>query len=420
MRDTTLRLVHRLLDAAGHVELVQRLSTIHFCALVRDVGLEDCAELLVMATPEQVLALLDEVAWEADAPGVDEHFDAGRFAVWLEVLLEGTDALVAERLAALPEELLSAALCAQLFVLDLDALGHALAGASSNTAELAERVLDESLYLEFNHYTLVAKHQLGWDPTLAALLILDQHEHELLFRVLERCLAATTGELDRSGEGLHTVLRAQQTLEVDAFAERDDRRSRAGHVSRSSAAAFLTLAAETPVDDPSALREDPLTRAYFREREGPSGAARSSAAQPDPPQLVALTEHLDALAVAPEPTPEDPPRALPSSEEIESNGRALRVAMERLRIDDPLRHQEQLARLAYLANVLLASADLLGRAHDPLEAARLALEHSAAGFVHLRGPRPDPVSAWRVLEQFGLDGLFRLGWSLAARAEALG
>ncbi|MCA9711281.1 MAG: hypothetical protein KDK70_35915, partial [Myxococcales bacterium] len=157
------------------------------------------------ATPLPLVVLLhgagdDETS--ADRAIVTERLDAARFVVWLEVLLEGGDAAAARRLRELPEELLTAGLCAQLFVLERDALGHDLAGASWEEAEVAERVLDEALHLELSDYTLVARHDLGWDACIAALLAPDVADHDRVQRVLVRCCQATREELHDEDDGL--------------------------------------------------------------------------------------------------------------------------------------------------------------------------------------------------------------------------
>jgi len=421
LADTTNRLLRRLLDEPGHIVAVRSLEAGHFGALVRSVGLEDAGELLAMATPAQMLAVLDEAVWRADEGSVDERLDPERFSVWLEVLLEGGDALAAQRLAELPEELLTAALCAQLFVLDLDALGHGMAGASWEEAALAERVLDEALYLELDRYTLLAKHGLGWDPTIAALLALDRTSHELVQRVLERCHVATLEELEREGDGLYTVLRAQETIEADALADREDRRSRKGYVSRASATSFLALAEQTALDDAAALAEDPITRAYFRELAAdpaPLPAARgSSSGDPSSRRLDELVAHLGALDGVVSQAPVLPEAAGDDADEPACVA-ALRHAMAELLARDPERHADQIARLAYLANVLMTAGKPDGDPYGVLEASRHALLCCARGLEHLHTTGESSREACLLLQRIGADGLFRIGWRLSRQSRS--
>ena len=41
-----------------------------------------------MATPEQLTGVFDLDLWRSDQPGLEEQFDADRFGLWLEVLVE--------------------------------------------------------------------------------------------------------------------------------------------------------------------------------------------------------------------------------------------------------------------------------------------------------------------------------------------
>ncbi len=413
MVDATRRLLRHLVDAPAHVGLVRALAPPRFAALVRVVGLEDAGELLAMATAEQTLEVLDEELWRSgDAD--EEELDRGRFAVWLEVLLEAGDAAVARRLHELPEELLAAGLCAQLFVLDVDALGHGMAGTSSREAALAERVLDEALHLEFAGYTLISRDPLGWDPTIAALLALDAVDHRCVRRVLERCHEATVDLLDPGADGWRTILSAQETVEADARADREDRRAAAGHVTLADARAFLKLAARTPLGDPAALAEDPLTHAYFRELRGPARPVASASASPEEPHLAELLADLDAELQAPA------RRALPASAErgaFEDSGLGdLRRALIALADRDPPRHSDQVARLAYLTNLLMTAGRPDGAPYFPVDAANAALSLTARGLAARVPDRTDVAAeAWITeLQRTGVDGLFRLGWRLRA------
>ncbi|MEZ4315810.1 MAG: DUF6178 family protein [Nannocystaceae bacterium] len=421
MVDVTRRLLRLLVDAPAEVGLVRALAPPRFAGLVRAVGLEDAGELLAMATAEQTLEVLDELLWR-DADADEESLDTGRFAIWLEVLLEAGDAAAARRLCELPEDLLAAGLSGQLFVLDVDALGHDMAGASWREAELAERVLDEALHLEFAGFTLISRDPLGWDPTIAALLALDAVDHRRVRRALRRCRAATVEQLDPGEDGWLTILSAQETLEADARADRHDRRAAAGHVALADARAFLGLAAQTPVDDPAALAEDPVTRAYFRELAGPLSASAASAASAastrgEAPRLAGLLAELDELdAELDAPTR----RALPpSAEPVAAEDPALvelRRALVTLADRDPRRHGEQLARLAYLTNVLLTAGRPDGAPYLPIDAADAVLSHAARGLAAQTARRRGDAGEARVaeLERVGVDGLFRLGWRLRA------
>lgn len=55
--------------------------------MIQRCGLEDCGELLALATTEQLSAVFDLDLWRTDRHG-EELFDASRFCSWLEVLAD--------------------------------------------------------------------------------------------------------------------------------------------------------------------------------------------------------------------------------------------------------------------------------------------------------------------------------------------
>lgn len=77
--------------------------------VIQHCGLEDCGELVALATPGQLAAVFDLDLWRPDRAGMDEQFDPDRFGLWLEVLLESGATLAALTLAkmdvSLPEML---------------------------------------------------------------------------------------------------------------------------------------------------------------------------------------------------------------------------------------------------------------------------------------------------------------------------
>lgn len=382
MTRITSRLVRRALDEPALVRTVRALDVVQLDALVRAVGLEDAGELLAMVTPEQFVGLIDEDLWQAR--GSSEEFDHGRFVTWLEVMFEGGDEAVVRRLRELPEETLTLALSGQLVVLDSDTLGIGLAGASAHEAALAEKALDACLYLELGNYTLVSKSPLGWDVVIAALLALDQHDHALTQRILDACARADTECLEDAG-GLHALLSAEQMLAEDALADREQRRSARGFVSRADARAFLKTAEQTSIDGPIPDR-DPITHAYFRELDTATMADAVAGPLPD------LSELLVELGVD--------ANALPALPEVHHS--SLRAALREL---PPALASRRESELVYLANVLVAAAG----DHAPLSAAQRVLSVCARGLDHLtdRGQAPD-----RVLADTGCDVLFRLGLAL--------
>lgn len=434
-RPAPRRLLTRLLDEPQLVEALRRLDGAALGRLVSHVGLEDAGELLALCTTAQLGQLLDEDVWRSARPGQDERFDAARFTVWLEVLLELGDAEAAKRLAELPEELVTAALSQLVMVVDLDELAAELSGAGED-ADPLEKALDGTLQIEIDQYRVMARPQMrddgGWDALASALLALDRDHGPLLERLLARLCAATSSEAEDSG-GLERLLSLAEQLEEDAAAEREDRRAREGYVSPSQAAAFLQLARTTALTAIRAQRErDPITRAYFREyapaaRSTPSAGAGTSA------EGRVADRRLDELLRDAQ-VFEEPRSTAPIGLLGDGGGAArpdetrLRDALARLGERDEAAHGRRLDELGFLANVLLAGCTLDGERLRPLDAAEIAtalcnlgLDHELAEAERAEAGRDrDPVlRAANLLASTGADKLLRIGLRLLHENVAL-
>lgn len=396
------RLLARVLDDPGLVAAIQHLPAPTLARLIDHVGLEDAGELIALATTAQLELVFDEDLWRSAGPGRDEAFDAARFLTWLEVMLEAGAASCARRLAELSEDLLVHALHLHLLVLDLDALAAEMAGLGDDLDQVEKR-LEDRLYLELDSYRLVARGHDGWDALTAALLALDEQHHDLLVRVLDRCAYLAARDLDDAG-GLVEVLSAEDTLATDVAAAREDRRSRAGYVAPSAAAAFLKLAARAESNG----GRDPITRAYFREL-APSRARPASELDPAPADR--LTRLLREQGVLDgDPAPAQLGAGAPGPASPDTAADQLRAALAGLSDDDPARHELRMAELVYLANVLVAGGEVDGRALRPAEAAIVALRTCGAGLADLIATTGQSAAATVTREP--ADRLFRIGWRL--------
>lgn len=103
-------LLTRILDQPNLVAAIQALPAQALGRLIDHVGLEDSGEIVALATTEQLRRIFDNDLWRSERPGKDESFDAGRFALWLEVMLEAGEEFAAGKLAELPEDLVTLAL----------------------------------------------------------------------------------------------------------------------------------------------------------------------------------------------------------------------------------------------------------------------------------------------------------------------
>jgi len=110
-------LLSRILDQPDLVAAVQALPARALGRLIDHVGLEDCGEIVALATTDQLRRIFDDDLWRTRRPGQDESFDADRFTLWLEVMLEAGEDFAAEKLAELPEDLVTLALARQVLVI---------------------------------------------------------------------------------------------------------------------------------------------------------------------------------------------------------------------------------------------------------------------------------------------------------------
>jgi hypothetical protein len=392
--DSSARLLHRLLEQPGLVAAVRSLDARTLKKLVDHIGLEDAGELVALARTEQLEGLFDEDLWRSDRPGRDETFDAGRFALWIQVLLETGEEFAAQTLAELDEDLVTLALHRHLLVVDEDALAVEMADRMSDDDALVEKALESALCHELDGFLVIARNPDTFDAILAVLVALDRDHHADLVRLLERCCHLSNGYIEENG-GLYQVLTAEETLEGDVSFEREKRREREGFVTPSAAASFLALINQSPLDDLlSATVDDPVTRAYFRNYAPARVEPRPPPATTD---LVSLLEDAEVLS---------PPARQSLLEGSTVERSLLHQAIEKLPAPD---RDRCLLELNYLTNVLIAGAPHHGRPYRPAEAAEAVMAAAGAGLERLLPPDGSPSE---LVARQGVVKLFRIGWRL--------
>jgi hypothetical protein len=413
------RLLTRLVEQPDLIHLVRGLDAGALGRLVNHIGLEDAGEVVALATTEQLRRLFDQDLWRADRPGEDEVFDAARFALWLEILLEAGEDFAAEKLAELDEDFVTMALHRQALVLDLDRWAVALSeGGNASEAEEAERIekaLESALSQEIDGFRLVARDPDRFEALVSVLLALDRTQHALVRRLLERCAHLGAEHIEESG-GLYAVLSAAETLEDDVAGEREARREEEGYVPPSAARAFLALARTTALAElETSTAPDPIARAHFRTqklRPLPPPAARAPGADGVPPDLERALEELEILS------PRTAPRlAAAATATLEP---LVTGALRGLRARAPHLQEDALRHLNFLANALIAGHDRQGRAYRPAEAGEAVLEITSEGLLHLlarAGHAAGPEEAAALVEARGVIALFKIGWHLRGRAE---
>ncbi len=405
----TQALLNRILESPEQVAAIQHLQPPVLTRLIHHVGLEDSGELVALASARQLARIFDDELWRNARPGQEERFDAERFGLWLEVMLEMGADRAAQKLTEMDEDFLTLALSHHILVVDLEelALSHRRHREGRLDAEaLVDKALESSLSQEMDKYLVVARQPDGWDAVLAVLLALDEQHHDFLVRLLERSCYLSSEYISDNG-GLYQVLTASDQLAGDVAADREDRRAREGFMEPREAAGFLALARKGRVG------EDAVTQAYWRSLE--------SAPPPPPPSddvqraagvegVAPLTHLLREAEVLP---PEQPPVALlGAGERAEGAGTPalLREALGWLREEDAHLLSRRMSELGYLSNVLLAGASHDGRALRAVEAAQAAVAACNLGLERHLAREGASLSAGRVLVKMGLVELFGVGW----------
>lgn len=363
----------RILEEPALVAEVRSLPPAALTRLIDHIGLEDAGEIVALATTEQIASVFDEDLWTREAPGADDTFDAQRFVVWLEILLEAGERVAAKRLAELDPDTVTFALHNLAHVVVTDDLGV------DDELEDIEKVLESALTQEIGEYMLIARRHDGWDAIVQALVALDEVDHDACSRLLDRLTALTERAADDEG-GLYEVLSDAESLADDVAGDRNERRAKDGFIAASDARAFLRLAKEH--DAPKAGERDAVTKAYFRELD------KSPRPKVKPSRLLSM---LDRAGV----TREKKPKAL---------GRSLLTdAMSALA---PERQAELMEELAYLVNVLIAGDKRHWRPADAAEAVVAVIE---AGIQAKDLTRESLVNAFRAGVRAGkLDAIAKL------------
>jgi len=423
---TSANLLGRILERPGLIDAVRQLPGATLGALIERVGLEDAGELVALASREQLERIFDDDLWRATRAGGDEMFRPERFALWIRVMLEAGDEAVVRRLCELPPDLVALGVQRLVLVLDDDVIEEQLTPGDEQSEQLA-RALEDSVVEEWEELRLIARDADAWEDVWNALRLLERDHHDQLRSILERCCDITMEFISGQGSLFH-VLTADQMLESDVAAVREDRRAAEGFVSPADARAFLALA---PGEAPTT--RDPITRAYFRELAAaarPPGvsskAQRAAAATPAAHAAASRDAHaLEALlreaeVIAPEVTT---PLLLAASAEGACEAERAHVAaplfeeaMRELRRQDPATFSARMVEIGYLVNVWMA-----GGAHDerrprPVEALHVVLRTCEAGLVRF-DDEPSTDRAVAVLAKTSADLLFRRGFAFSPEGQ---
>lgn len=351
----TGKLLQRILADPSLPDKIKQMEPKALATLIDQVGLEDCGEIVALATPGQIGRIFDEDLWQSEKPGGDEEFDPIRFGLWIEILLELGPASATEKLAELDPDFLTMALSQLILVTYSDEL------RSQASSHSLDKVIDSSFFHELEDFLIFSREPRSWDAVLTLLVELDREHHSFLRRILETCAHFSSELIDDEG-GLESVLTSEEQLKGDVAYEREKRREAEGYVTPADARAFLKLAAG-PLDAEDHISPDRLRHQTL----SPRSLRASVPIDAGEPALIAADHRFPKV------------RAMLSQS------------------PDASEYRSKLEDLNYLANVLVSGWQLDGRSPRPGEAAQTVLETCERGLSRRERAR-------------SLIEAFRAGW----------
>jgi hypothetical protein len=396
-------LIQRLLNTRDLPAIVPRLQPEILHRVIHTCGLEDCAELIALATPAQLARVLDADVWRSVRPGRDEAFDADRFGLWLAVLMESGPDVAAEKLAGLDIKLVTAGLARHIAAFEY------AARASYTTLDgehVPARQPYDGLTCEVGGHLIHALRTSAWDAIIELLAFLNAERPDYFHDLMRGCVRLSNGP--REQDGSHDLLDDRGQNMFDLAGGREDRRDARGYVAPAQAAAFLRAARSVRLDGEPPQR-DATARAYFRAIASPATTDADAPAQTAPP-----TGQQEPARSAPEPDPRavaafvellaqegvlaNQPRALLEAGQERAGGLSLLQAHAVL-------HQESEGELAYLANAIVAGCSIQGRpftVQEGLDCAASVCNLGLEGWPP-HWPERDLISA------------FQVGWTILHR-----
>ena len=405
-------LLPRILDTPQLARAVPRLPAEVLHRVVLGCGLEACGNLLALATPAQLSAIVDVDLWRSEHPGRDELLDTDRFGAWLEVMGDVDASVAARVIAGLEPALAVAGLAAYVAVFDPAAVAMSpeLDGASSEGS-----AVDHRLRRAVGGYLVVARRNDAWDAVLNTLVALADEHLSCFHRVMRGCrrLSSSAPEVD----GLDDLPSGVEQLRLDLADARERRRERQGYVTPAQARAFLQAARGTDRRRPSPPRPSPVATAHLRGDGGAEDVAGDgedgqAPGQADPveterpaAEVFALVDLLVETGVV-----TDPARLLPGVSAPDGRFASLRERMRFVQDHDSNAHARRGRELGFLANVLVAGCSLQARAFTTDEAADAAAAVCNLGLDAWPAQWPTPTDAFLV--DGDLTTLFQVGWAV--------
>lgn len=382
------RALERILATPELAQLVPQLRPETLHRVIQTCGLEECGELLALATPAQLRQLCDLDLWRPPRPGQTETFDAARFGAWLEVMVETSPGVAAKQLAELDRDVVTTGLAEHVRVFER----AAIADYETTDGELISSCrFEDRVTADLGGYVVVARRRDAWDAIVLALTSLETDQSSCFRDVMDavRRLSNSTPERD----GLHDLLDAGDQLIYEASADREARREEQGYVAVGEARAFLRAARSAQALAWPASRgraAAPLTD------DGTASIHQATEAAVTPVVNVLI----DAGILEP------PRRALLAGAQPNAPRlKRLRDEMQDLVDRDAAAYEARNADLAFLANTLVAGCSVQGRAFAAQEAWDAAVATCNLGLERLAAPDG-------FLADNDLIRVFQTGWTI--------
>lgn len=377
--------LERLLHAPNLPSIVPRLEPDILQRVIQSCGLEDSAELLAHATPEQLARVLASDVWRAPRPGRDEAFDPDRFGLWLTVLMQSGASIGAARLAGVDIDLMVAGIASHIAVFDN-------AAVSSYTTldgdHVPGRPVHDGLTCEVGGYFIDARRNSAWEAIVDLLVLLEGERPDYFHRLMRGCVRLSNGLGEQ--DGLHGLLDDREQGLLDVALDREARREQRGYAAPAQARAFLKEARHFPLDG-ARPPGSAIVSAYFRAIDPPRPAAASEApAEADVAAVFELLEQSEMLSGR--------PRALLGAADARLSHLSFVQAYAAT-------HQAGEHELAYLANTVLAGCSIQGRPFTVQEGSDCALAICNLGLENW-------PSHWPVRD---LITAFQVGWTILHR-----
>jgi hypothetical protein len=153
--------------------------------VIQRCGLEECAELVAAATPAQLSRVLDIDLWRVPATGAGEGFDADRFGVWIEVLMQAGAPVAAEKLMGLDLELAVTGLSRLAAMFDQAAVAPF---TTLDGEEFQGRPPHNGPVAHIGGYLIEAGPNPGWDAIAELLGFLDARYPAYFHRLMRACV----------------------------------------------------------------------------------------------------------------------------------------------------------------------------------------------------------------------------------------